>query len=83
MSEIGLHRGLAGLGVGLSVGLGVQGNTTNGRQDKSADRGRAHVVGCAGVFGHLGLRSAGSCGYFSHNFKASSAIRAYVSAEVP
>ena len=25
MSEIGLHRGLAGLGVGLNVGLGVRG----------------------------------------------------------
>jgi hypothetical protein len=44
MSEIGLHRGLAGFGVGLSVGLGVQGNTTNGRQGKSAASGRAHVV---------------------------------------
>jgi len=45
MSEIGLHRNLAGFGAGLSVGQGVQGNTTNGRQDKSADLGRAHVVG--------------------------------------
>lgn len=52
MSEIGLHRGLADLGVGLSVGQGVQGNTTNGRQDKSADLGRAHVVGWVGFFGH-------------------------------
>jgi hypothetical protein len=50
MSEIGLHRGLAAFGVGLSVGLGVQGNTTNGRQDKSADHGRAHVVGLVGLF---------------------------------
>ena len=50
MSEIGLHRGLAGFGVGLSVGLGVRGNTTNGRQDKSAAFGRAHVVGWVGLF---------------------------------
>ncbi len=50
MSEIGLHRSLAGLGVGLRVGQGVQGNTTNGRQDKSADHGRAHVVGLVGLF---------------------------------
>ena len=40
MSEIGLHRSLAGFGAGLSVGQGVQGNTTNGRQDKSAAVGR-------------------------------------------
>jgi hypothetical protein len=52
MSEIGLHRGLAGLGVGLSVRQGVRGNTTNGRQDKSAGLRRAHVVGWVGLFGH-------------------------------
>jgi hypothetical protein len=51
MSEIGLHRSLAGFGVFLSVGQGVPGNTTNGRRDKSADLGRAHVVGRAGFFG--------------------------------
>jgi hypothetical protein len=45
MSDIGLHRGVAGSGTGLGVGQWVQGNTTNGRQDKSADLGRAHVVG--------------------------------------
>jgi hypothetical protein len=37
MSEIGLHRTLAGFG---SVGQGVQGNTTNGRRDKSTAVGR-------------------------------------------
>jgi len=52
MSAIGLHRGLAGFGAGLSVGKRVQGNTTNGRQDKSADHRRAHVVGWVGLFGH-------------------------------
>jgi hypothetical protein len=57
MSEIGLHRGLAGFGVGLSVGLGVRGNTTNRRQDKSADHGRAHVVGWVGLFGHYTTRA--------------------------
>lgn len=50
MSEIGLHRGLAGLGVGLSVGQGERGNTTNGRQGKSAASGRAHVVGFVDYF---------------------------------
>jgi hypothetical protein len=51
MSEIGLPRSLAGFGAFLRVGQGMQGNTTNGRQDKSADLGRAHVVGQVGFFG--------------------------------
>ena len=37
MTGIGLHRGVAGSGTGLRVRQGVQRNTTNGRQDKSAD----------------------------------------------
>ncbi len=52
MSEIGLHRGLAGLGVGLSVGLGVQGNTTNGRQGKRLALRAAQVVGWIRHFEH-------------------------------
>jgi hypothetical protein len=40
MSEIGLHRSLAGFGAFLSVGQGVQGNTTNRRRDKSTAVGR-------------------------------------------
>jgi hypothetical protein len=40
MSEIGLHRRLAGFRARLSVGQGVQGNTTNGRRDKSTAVGR-------------------------------------------
>lgn len=40
MSEIGLHRSLAGFGAFLSVGQGVRGNTTNGRRDKSTAVGR-------------------------------------------
>ena len=51
MSEIGLHRSLAGFRARLSVGQGVQGNTANRRQDKSADLGRAHVVGRVRFFG--------------------------------
>jgi hypothetical protein len=50
MTAIGLHREVAGSGTGLRVRQWVQGNTTNGRQDKSADLGRAHVVGCVGFF---------------------------------
>ena len=40
MSEIGLDRSLAGFRTRLSVGQGVQGNTTNGRRDKSTAVGR-------------------------------------------
>ncbi len=40
MSGIGLHRSLAGFRTRLSVGQGVQGNTTNGRRDKSTAVGR-------------------------------------------
>jgi hypothetical protein len=46
MSEIGLHRSLAGFGAGLSVGQGVQGNTTNRRRDKSTAVG----LGACGWF---------------------------------
>ena len=52
MSEIGLHRGLAGLGVGLSVGQGAQGNTTNGRQGKRLALRAAQVVGWIEEFEH-------------------------------
>lgn len=40
MSAIGLPRSLAGFGAFLSVGQGGQGNTTNGRRDKSTAVGR-------------------------------------------
>lgn len=40
MSEIGLHRSLTGFRTRLSVGQGVQGNTTNRRRDKSTAVGR-------------------------------------------
>lgn len=52
MSDIGLHRGVAGFGTDLEARAGGQGNTINGRQDKSADLGRAHVVGCIEFFEH-------------------------------
>jgi hypothetical protein len=83
MSEIGFDRNLAGFRARLSVGQGVQGNTTNGRQDKSTDLGRAHVVGSAGFFGHFRQRAAGAFGYFASNFNAPSAIPAAVSAGAP
>ena len=40
MSQIGLHGSLAAFRTRLSVGQGVQGNTTNGRRDKSTAVGR-------------------------------------------
>jgi hypothetical protein len=45
MTGIGLHRGVAGFGIGLIGRQWAERNTTNGRQDKSADLGRRHVVG--------------------------------------
>ena len=53
MSRETLHRSLSGHFVDLAVKRGVQGNTSHGRQDKSADPGRAYVVGCAELFRHL------------------------------
>jgi len=80
MNRIGLDRGLAGCGGCLGIGGREHRNTTNGRQDKSADLGRAHVVGCAGVFGHFRQRAAGAFGNFTSNSKDPSAIPAAVSA---
>jgi hypothetical protein len=53
MKRVAPDRRLAGHGGRLSVGRRKPRNPTNRRQDKSADRGRAYVVGCAGLFGHL------------------------------
>jgi hypothetical protein len=52
MRPIGACRGVAGCGGGLRVGDGLNWNPTNGRQDKSAASGRAHVVGWIGDFRH-------------------------------
>jgi len=64
MSEIGLHRSLAGFGAFLGVDQGVPGNTTNRRQGKSAAFGRAHVVGFVEHFRHFKNRS---CWRFARN----------------
>ena len=74
MSEIGLHRSLAGFRARLSVGQGVQGNTANRRQDKSADLGRAHVVGWIGEFGTGAARTAGASAIFASQINALSAV---------
>jgi hypothetical protein len=51
MTRVVLYRGVAGSSAGLRVGQGLERNTTNGRQDKSADLGLAHVVGRVRFFG--------------------------------
>jgi len=74
MNEIVLHRGLAGRGVYLSVGQREQRNPCEGRQGKSTDQGRVHVVDWIEHFGHWFL---GSCQRFfrnSSNFNAPGAV---------
>jgi hypothetical protein len=51
MTRVVLYRGVAGSSAGLRVGQGLERNTTNGRQDKSAASGRTQVVGWVGFFG--------------------------------
>jgi hypothetical protein len=50
MNLVGLDRRLAGHGGPWRVGRWETRNPTNGRQDKSADLRRAHVVGWVGFF---------------------------------
>ena len=71
MSEIGLHRGLAGLGVRLSVGLGVQGNTTNGRQGKRLALWAAQVVGWIKGFEHSTIPPYWRSRHFRQGFQRS------------
>jgi len=63
MTRVVLYRGVAGSSAGLTVGKGLERNTTNGRQDKSADLRRAHVVGWVGFFGTSAHRA---CWRFCH-----------------
>lgn len=72
---------------GYSAGLGGAGrgrkNRVHGRQDKSADQGRAHVVGCSGVFSHFRLRAAGAFRKCASNLRPFGAIAVAVSATAP
>jgi hypothetical protein len=52
MSDIGLHRGVAGSGTGLRVRQWVKGNTTNGRQGKRLALRATQVVGWIRDFKH-------------------------------
>jgi len=45
-----VKRGLAGAGMEWARGAGERRRPTHGRQDKSADLRRAHVVGWIGLF---------------------------------
>lgn len=74
MSEIGLHGSLAGFRTRLSVGQGMQGNTTKGRQDKSTDRGRAHMADRIWIFGHCERESAGASDRNNNDIKSLGAI---------
>jgi hypothetical protein len=56
------------------VGWRPQGSPIHGRQDKSADRGRAHVVGVIEVFGNLPRRRAGACSPKINDFSGPGAI---------
>lgn len=58
MIEIARRRGFSGVIVDSSASRQVFGGASQGWQDKSADLGRAHVVGWVGYFGH---RSHGTC----------------------
>jgi hypothetical protein len=51
MSSCWACRAVEGRGVGLSVVKELPRNPTHGRQDKSADLRRAHVVGWVEFFG--------------------------------
>lgn len=68
MSCIGHCQFLAGNGGGSSVGQGAAGHPSHGRQDKSADLGRAHVVGWVEVFGHLRSAPAGAFCRYTNDF---------------
>ena len=57
MTRVVLYRGVAGSSAGLRAGQGLERNTTNGRQDKSAATGRAQVVGWVGFFDTPAIRA--------------------------
>ncbi|MBV8191059.1 MAG: hypothetical protein JO339_27720 [Alphaproteobacteria bacterium] len=74
MNRIGLLRVLAGPGMHQRVGGLLLRSPTIGRQDKSADRGRAHVVGGIEISGDLWCRYAGACPTKSNDFNGPSAV---------
>lgn len=74
MIQIVLHRGLS-LVIACSDELHWErGGTGHGSQDKSADRGRAHVVGWAEHFVHAAPTPAGARSRFISNISLPSAV---------
>jgi hypothetical protein len=78
MTRVVLYRGVAGSSAGLRVGQGLERNTTNGRQDKSADLGRAHVVGWIGYFRHSARRTCWRSPLISKKFQRSERRRLHL-----
>jgi hypothetical protein len=74
MSEEVHHRSLSGRIADLRVREGVPGNSSHGWQDKSADPGRAHVVGWANVFGASANDGAGAPARNAKQINATSAV---------
>lgn len=58
----------------MPVGWGRREPPIDGRQDKSADRGRAHVVGGIEVLGNLPRHHAGALSTKINDFNSPSAI---------
>ena len=57
MNQIALRRDFSGVIVDSSAIRQVLGGAGQGWQDKSADHGRAHVVGCVRHFRHWSHRA--------------------------
>ena len=74
MTSLARHHAVEGFGAGWRVARRQLRNPTNGRQDKSADRGRAHVVGGVKLFDHCGSLPAGASRQFLNDFNVPSAI---------
>ncbi len=61
MIEIALRRSFSGVIARSAASRQVLGGASQGWQDKSADLGRAHVIGWVGIFGIGVIVPAGAC----------------------
>ncbi len=78
MMEIAFIRTLSGIIACFDVGQWEQRDRSHGRRDKSADRGRAYVVGWARVFGLGANCLACACVRKINENNASSAVAQFV-----
>jgi type IV secretory pathway VirD2 relaxase len=78
MIGLTLHRMLEGHIAGSGLSAAGRRDTDHGRQDKSADRGRAHVVGWIGVFSPVAPSAVGARRRFVNEFNLLSACRGRV-----